>query len=160
MPDVLVALALLLVANGAPVLATRILDERIALPLDGGLRLPDGARLLGPNKTLRGALAAVLASTLAAPLLGLTPGLGALVGIGAMTGDALSSFLKRRRGLGAGDRATLLDQLPEAFFPLLILWAAERLSVGGAALALVAFVILGGTISRVLYELGIRRRPY
>ncbi|HKJ22762.1 MAG TPA: CDP-archaeol synthase, partial [Gammaproteobacteria bacterium] len=51
---------LLLVANGAPVLARQVRGARPARPLDGGLRLADGRPLLGRSKTLRGVGAALI----------------------------------------------------------------------------------------------------
>ena len=154
------ALLLLLVANGAPILAARVFRHHLDGPLDGGLVLADGRPLLGPHKTVRGAVAAVGACAALAAALGLSPTLGANVGASSMAGDALSSFVKRRRGLGSGGRATGLDQLPEAVLPLLVLRAAGAVGWGGAALALLGFLILGAGLSRVLFFLGVRQRPY
>lgn len=154
------ALLLLLVANGAPILAARVLRHHLDAPLDGGRILADGRPLLGPHKTVRGVVAAVVAATALGAALGLPLPLGAAVGATAMLGDAASSFLKRRRGLGSGGRATGLDQLPETILPLLLLRAADAVSWLGAALALLGFLVLGAGLSRVLFFLGVRQRPY
>src|SRR5262245_45390103 len=37
----------------------------------------------------------------------------------AMTGDLISSFVKRRMGLAPSDRVTGVDQIPESVLPLL-----------------------------------------
>jgi CDP-2,3-bis-(O-geranylgeranyl)-sn-glycerol synthase len=42
----------------------------------------------------------------------------ALLTFGAMTGDAVGSFLKRRLGRESGSRAVLLDQLPFVLVPI------------------------------------------
>ena len=68
----IVQLSLLLaVANGAPVIATRIFGDRFSWPLDDGVAFFDGKPLFGKSKSVRGILASVLSSALAAPLLGL-----------------------------------------------------------------------------------------
>jgi CDP-2,3-bis-(O-geranylgeranyl)-sn-glycerol synthase len=154
------ALLLLLVANGAPILAARVLRHHLDAPLDGGRILADGRPLLGPHKTVRGVVAAVGATAALGAAPGLPLPLGAAVGAATMLGDALSSFLKRRQGLGSGGRATGLDQLPEAVLPLLVLHAAGAVSWVEAALALVGFLVLGAGLSRVLFFLGVRQRPY
>jgi CDP-2,3-bis-(O-geranylgeranyl)-sn-glycerol synthase len=154
------ALLLLLVANGAPILAARVLRHHLDAPLDGGRILADGRPLLGPHKTVRGVVAAVGATAALGAALGLPLPLGAAVGAATMLGDALSSFLKRRQGLGSGGRATGLDQLPEAVLPLLVLRAAGAVGWVEAALALVGFLVLGAGLSRVLFFLGVRQRPY
>lgn len=160
MHEIAVALLLLLVANGAPILATRLFGDRLSHPLDAGQRLGDGGFLFGPHKTLRGLVAAIVATAAVAPLFDMHPALGALVGLAAMIGDATSSFVKRRRHLGSGARASVLDQLPEALLPLLVLLSAGHVDVVGLAVALSAFLVGADLLSRLLYELGIRERPY
>ena len=93
-----ILMLLLLAANGSPILARNLLEERWGTPLDLGKTLPDGNRLLGDAKTWRGLVAAVLASTLLAIAVGWPWQIGALIGLFAMLGDALSSFIKRRLG--------------------------------------------------------------
>src|SRR5438128_10686433 len=92
-------LFLLLVANGAPIIAQDILQERLNYPLDGGRTLADGRPLFGPTKTVRGLLAAGVATGCAA-LLAWRPGLTRLgIGLAARCGDRLSSCIKRRCGI-------------------------------------------------------------
>ena len=47
-------------ANAAPVALKRLLSDRYSTPVDGGLILRDGRRLLGPPKTWRGIALAIL----------------------------------------------------------------------------------------------------
>jgi hypothetical protein len=117
----LVALALLIVANTAPWTAARVLGARGALPLDFGLRLRDGAALFGAHKTWRGLAAGTLGCALAALAFGFPPLLGAAFGTLSLLADLASSFIKRRLGAAPGAELPLLDQLPEALLPLLVL---------------------------------------
>ncbi len=105
----------------------------------GRLWAKDGRRLLGPSKTwsgflVGGALAipfGLLEAGLilaAPPNLRLVPQWGpslaaslpavALMAYGAMAGDALGSFFKRRLGRPSGARTLLLDQLPFVLLPI------------------------------------------
>ena len=94
-------LLLLITANGAPILLAWRLGQRWDWPLDAGWVLPDGRRLLGESATWRGLVAGVVSTALLSWLLGLGPGLGALIGFLSLVGDALSSFVKRRLGLNS-----------------------------------------------------------
>ncbi len=157
---ILELLILLTLANGAPVVAAKLLGRRMDWPVDGGLRLADGYRLLGPSKTLRGLAGAVLATAPAAAALGLGWVLGAAVAALAMAGDLLSSFLKRRLGRPSSSQALGLDQIPEALLPAALLHQSFNLSWGEVAVAVVAFLALELALSAVGYRLGLRDRPY
>lgn len=107
--------------------------------MDFGRNWPDGRRILGPSKTwsgfLFGTLVAVpivllqawlilhappdlkLVPPYAASVLAAIPVAFLLTG-GAMTGDALGSFIKRRLGYGSGARVLGLDQLPFVLLPI------------------------------------------
>jgi CDP-2,3-bis-(O-geranylgeranyl)-sn-glycerol synthase len=153
-------LLLLGVANSAPIAARRLLGDRWAAPLDFGLDFVDGRPLLGPGKTIRGVIAAVVASTLAAWALGMPPSVGALIGTVSMAGDALASFAKRRLGVAPSGRATGLDQIPESLLPLLAVQGALDLSVAQIVAVTVAFFALEIPLARWAYRLGLRERPY
>ena len=120
---------LIVVANGVPVLAKRALGTRLDRPLDGGTVLADGRRPFGPTKTIRGVALSLLATPLAAELLGLPWKVGALVAGAAIAGDLFSSFMKRRLGLPPSSMAIGLDQIPESLLPLL----ASRVVLRGMA---------------------------
>src|SRR3954452_16553831 len=99
LPAIMIALALLTVANGMPVLTNRVLGRRGAWPIDGGLVFVDGQLLLGRSQTWRGVIVAVLGTAAAALILELPWHVGALAGAGAMTGALASSFAQRRMRL-------------------------------------------------------------
>ena len=153
-------LTLLVLANGTPVVAKKILGEHLAYPLDGGVQVVDGRPLLGRSKTIRGVVLAVLATTAGAPLIGLDWGIGALVGCLAMVGDLVSSCLKRRMALPPSSRASGLDQVPEALFPLLACRNPLSLTMVDIAAGVGLFFIGEVLLSRVFYALRLRDRPY
>ena len=77
-----------------------------------------------------------------------------------MGGDLLSSFIKRRLGLETSARATGLDQIPESLIPALLCARDLGLDWLDVATATVAFVIGELILSKILYRLHIRKRPY
>jgi CDP-diglyceride synthetase len=157
---ILQVLVLLVLANGAPVAAKKVLGERFASPLDGGAVFADGRPLFGRSKTIRGIVLAVLATMLGAPLIGLEWQIGFLVGSLAMAGDLASSFLKRRMSLPPSSRASGLDQVPEALFPLLGCRNPLSLTSEDIAVGVALFFIGEILLSRVLYIFRLRDRPY
>ena len=157
---VLRLLVLLTVANGAPVLAKDILQNRFAYPIDARVLFVDGRPLFGPSKTVRGILLSALGTSISAPLLRLTWQSGLLLGIVAMAGDLLSSFSKRRLHVPSGGRATGLDQIPESLFPLLACRTRFSLTVLDIAVTVGLFFIGEIVLSRLLFRLRLRDRPY
>ncbi|HZB93198.1 MAG TPA: hypothetical protein VE397_17260 [Stellaceae bacterium] len=157
---VLRSLALLLLANGTPVAAKKILGRRLAQPLDAGVKLPDGRPLLGPSKTVRGVVLSLLVTAAGAPLLGVAPSLGALFAGAAMAGDLLSSFAKRRLDFRPSSRALGLDQVPESLLPLLACRSALGLTDVDVALAVSVFFLGEIALSRLLYWVHLRDEPY
>jgi CDP-2,3-bis-(O-geranylgeranyl)-sn-glycerol synthase len=158
--EVLYATVLIMVANGAPIVAKRAFGRRLARPLDNGTRFIDGRPLFGRSKTLRGLLSALALTTACAPLLGFPWQVGALVAAAAMAGDLLSSFVKRRLGLPGSSRAPGLDQIPESLFPLLASRRLLDLSAIDILLGVAIFFVGEVFLSKVFYRLGLRERPY
>ncbi|KAF0133757.1 MAG: hypothetical protein FD148_1021 [Methylocystaceae bacterium] len=113
-------LFLLTMANGVPVLGKRLFGRKMTAPLDCGLILNDGQPLFGKSKTIRGAVLAIIVTTMFSPLIGLEFLIGALVSAAAMIGDLFSSFVKRRLKMPSSSKATGLDQIPEALLPALL----------------------------------------
>jgi len=118
------------VANSTPVILGG------GMPIDRGRVLRDGHRLFGNSKTIRGFVAGVICGTLTGaaqafvapflePILALyvvvTPEMETallmnlsaafLLSIGALTGDLLGSFFKRRANIKSGGPSPMLDQL-------------------------------------------------
>jgi hypothetical protein len=115
------ALLMLIAANSAPVVVTKLLGDRYAAPIDGGRLLRDERPLFGPHKTWRGLVSGILAAGVTSAFMGTGFGVGAIFGALALTGDLFSSFCKRRLACKSGQSAPLLDQLPESLLPMLVL---------------------------------------
>jgi CDP-archaeol synthase len=77
-----------------------------------------------------------------------------------MAGDLLSSFVKRRLHLPPSSRASGLDQVPEALFPLLACRNLLSLAAADIAVRVVMFFVGEVVLSRLLYALNLRERPY
>jgi CDP-diglyceride synthetase len=157
---VLKLLVLLALANGTPVVAKKIFGERFAHPFDANATFVDGRPLFGRSKTIRGVVLGALAATFGAPLVGLEWQLGVVVGGLAMVGDLVSSFVKRRLDLPPSNRASGLDQVPEALFPLLGCRDLLSLTLADIGAGVALFFIGDVVASRLLYRAHLRDRPY
>lgn len=153
-------LILLTLANGSPVVAKKIFGNYCWWPLDGNIKFVDGRPLFGVSKTVRGILVSIFVTSASAPLLGLTSKLGLVVATTAMAGDLFSSFLKRRLGLKSSSQAIGLDQIPESLFPLLACRSALSLAAVDIIVGTAIFFVGEMLLSRVLFRLHVRDRPY
>jgi CDP-archaeol synthase len=147
-------------ANTAPLIAKKLFGDRLALALDGGIRWRDGQPVFGTSKTLRGVLSGITLPALLAPLLGVAVTAGAAIGAAAMAGDLLSSFAKRRIGLAPSSQAIGLDQIPEALLPAWIARGWFDLTLVDIAIIVAVFFVTELALSKLLYRLKLRDRPY
>ncbi|TSC63379.1 MAG: hypothetical protein G01um1014106_508 [Parcubacteria group bacterium Gr01-1014_106] len=164
------------VANMAPVFAKRFtLFPTLACPLDRGMMLA-GQPFLGPHKTVRGVLTGVLAGIATAALqrflaersaffsgISSEPhfALSALVwggalGGGALLGDLVKSFLKRRFGIPSGQRWIPWDQLDYALGGLLVGSLVYPFSWQMTAVILIATPLLGLLVNMIGYVLSMK----
>jgi CDP-2,3-bis-(O-geranylgeranyl)-sn-glycerol synthase len=60
----------------------------------------------------------------------------------------------------AGGKATVLDQVPESLFPLLACQHELSLTIVDTVVTVVLFFVIGMALSRLLYKLHLRERPY
>jgi CDP-2,3-bis-(O-geranylgeranyl)-sn-glycerol synthase len=148
----------------------------------------DGRRILGASKTWSGFLFAgffgipfglleawlillappnlALVPTLAPTVLDALP-LAALLTFGAMTGDALGSFVKRRLGRDSGARTFLLDQMPFVLVPIafgLVAYPTLFVLVFGsweAVLWLLVYTLgLHAAFNWIGFKLGLKKVPW
>ncbi len=93
------------------------------VPIDFNLKFLDGKPIFGRGKTWKGAIAGIICGTITAILVNylmpvhtikLTENyvlFGFLLAFGAILGDLISSFFKRRSSLKQGESVLFLDQL-------------------------------------------------
>ena len=153
-------LILLIVANGVPQIVRTLLGSRWNYPVDGGLVLKDHYRLFGDSKTWRGVMAALIVTPLVSLSLLMSWQIGLFVASGAMAGDLLSSFIKRRLGKVSSAKATVLDQVPEAIIPALLVYSVFHFPLLISCVAALLFVLLDITMSPLLFKWGVRQVPH
>lgn len=158
------------IANASPVFATRIpLLKRFSTPLDFG-RSWRGQRIFGNNKTWRGLLFGTLMGGVTSLLVSyfLIPNsadawytflIGAALGAGALTGDAVESFLKRRRGIAAGSSWFPFDQIDYIIGGLVFVYPLTLIPVILMAGILILYFGLHLLVSYIGYLTGFKSSP-
>ncbi|NLX49781.1 MAG: CDP-2,3-bis-(O-geranylgeranyl)-sn-glycerol synthase [Methanospirillum sp.] len=148
-------------------------------PIDGGRVLGDGHRLLGNGKTWRGFAAGIIAglgcgalqiaaqgTALAVPLPAHTPLSVTALAVGALLGDIVKSFFKRRLGRERGEAWPLVDQydLVVGAFALLALvdpgWIATNITPSVLVFVLVLTPLLHRGMNLIGYAAGIKEEPW
>jgi CDP-2,3-bis-(O-geranylgeranyl)-sn-glycerol synthase len=150
-------------------------------PIDGGWTW-NGRRLLGDGKTWRGTAVGTLAgAALALALNAVSPATSTLLGVelptfpltvalalpaGAMAGDIVASFLKRRTGRERGAAFPGLDQLDFVVVSLLFAflaapeWFAEVFTLPVLAVIVVVTPLLHLGTNGIAYALGLKEEPW
>jgi CDP-diglyceride synthetase len=146
---------LLVIANAVPVISRLLMRRRFSQPIDANVRFLDGRPILGPAKTLRGVVSAILVTALMAPLFDLSPGRGSLFALLSMCGDLISSFIKRRLGIASSHSAPVLDQLPETLLPLWLMHPVLGETPQVACAASFIFMTIDWLISRLREKVSI-----
>ena len=149
------------------------------MPVDFGKSDKNGARWIGDGVTWRGLIAGTVVGTLTGAIQGLlapyviqtfgqyitTPIvtnvpegilIGFLLGFGALLGDAIGSFLKRRLGIGRGNPAPVLDQLDFIIMALILVSFVVKLSLPFVAIAIVLTLAFHLLTNIGAYLLGIK----
>lgn len=163
-------------ANTAPVIAARLFPTLDA-PVDAGVRL-GGVRLFGDHKTVRGMVAGTVvgAGVFAAQqaldahyaaihalgrfdYAGVSWTFGAALGLGALTGDLVKSFFKRRVGRAPGQSWIPFDQIDWMLGALLVLWYPARLDLFLAIVACSLAFVVSLIVKRVGYWAHLDAQP-
>lgn len=153
----------LLWVNALPPLASLVYGDRWNRPLDGGRLWRDQQPIFGPHKTIRGITASLLGGLVTAPLFGIPWWAGGVCALLAMSGDLLSSFIKRRQTLNSGTDIVIFDQLFESLFPTLFLGWFPGLTGGQMAAIMALFVMMAYWSSRfwnfIIYRPPLKNYP-
>ena len=149
-------------------------------PIDGGRTLDDGKRILGDGKTWRGTAFGTAAGVAVALLLNqLHPFLSGVVvadpfpiaaavslAFGAMLGDILASFVKRRTGRQRGAAFPGVDQLDFVVVSLTVTliaatgWFLDTFTLPVIVTVLVLTPLLHVTTNAAAYALGLKDEPW
>jgi len=162
-----------LIANALPVIFIgKIIKRRT--PLDMGRNFIDGKRVLGPNKTVEGFIVGAVGGLITGltyyVLLLRNPYIifyGLVMGLGAMIGDSINSFIKRRLNIPSGDPFVPLDQLSFVLtsYVLVRITGIDGLSIGLIDLhhlsMIVVIVMIAHPVSNfIAYLLKLKDKPW
>lgn len=137
-----------------------------------GWNRPIHSRTLGDHKTVVGFALGVLTAVVTtavqaaidAPLALLDyahwPWLGLAFGVGAMTGDSVKSYFKRRRGVPPGAPWIPFDQVDFVLGALLFVWPFARLAWPDVLLILLITLLGDIAVNRIAYRLGVKTSPW
>ena len=151
-------------------------------PVDGGKEYKDGRRLIGNGVTWKGFINGTILGTIVGGILGiigsfygdlnvLTSGvivlpvygsiiggltLGFLMAFGALLGDLVGSFIKRRMGLQSGEPAPIMDQLDFVAGALILSLLVVKISWEFFIIIAVLTLILHLGSNMIAYLLGIK----
>jgi uncharacterized protein len=148
-------LAMLIVTNAAPLVATGFFSKGSCRPLDNGRRLADGHPVLGRNKTLCGLLSGIGAAGALSLPIGLPLAMGLSIAGASLSGDLLTSFIKRRLGLAEGETVYLLDHLLEGALPLLLCKDLYSISWSLSLVLLMLFIgcgLVGSLVVNLIFK--------
>ncbi len=153
------------VANGSPVLVGG------GTPIDGGRVWRDEKRLFGDGKTWRGFFGGVFFGTLTGIIqYFITPEfygslktailLAFLLSFGALIGDLIGSFLKRRANLPRGAPAIGLDQLGFLLSALALAYLVKPLTAGQQLVVLILTPFIHWGANYFAYRMGWKSVPW
>ncbi|ASJ10637.1 hypothetical protein A3L12_04655 [Thermococcus sp. P6] len=153
------------VANASPVLVGG------GEPMDGGRNWRDGRRLLGDGKTWRGFFGGIALGTLTGAVqYVITPDyygtlkvallLAFLLSLGALVGDLIGSFIKRRVNLPRGAPALGLDQLGFVISAMVFAYPVKTLPSGGILFLLVVTPFVHWGANYLAYRMGWKSVPW
>jgi CDP-2,3-bis-(O-geranylgeranyl)-sn-glycerol synthase len=156
------------IANGSPPFLIKLKKH----PLDFGKKWK-GERILGEGKTIEGFIFASVMGLVAGylellilpffnynnflniPLIGFF-----FIGVGAMVGDAIGSFIKRRMKLKRGENAGLLDMLDFIIGSFIFAYFFTQYSVWTFLIALVITPIVHRGANIIGYRIGVKKEPW
>ncbi|MEM0372176.1 MAG: CDP-2,3-bis-(O-geranylgeranyl)-sn-glycerol synthase [Ignisphaera sp.] len=159
-------------ANGAPIIAAKIMDTFgfKKHPIDGGKMFIDGRRIFGDNKTWEGFIAGIIVGVLTSiiqmffevsiSLHSLYLIRGIALGFGAMMGDLIGAFIKRRLGLKPGAPLPLIDQLSFLLVAIAVSLKFIDITFKQFVYIVITTVILHITTNYLAYKLGLKNVPW
>jgi len=151
-------------ANAAPVIFGG------GRPIDGGRNFLDGKPIFGSNKTWRGFISGMLIGVFVgwveealAPNAGLPRGslsLGFMLSLGALIGDLIGSFIKRRLSLKPGEPLPISDQIDFALVALLFSLAVQPPPLLDALVIILLTAPIHLLANLIAYLLRLKKTPW
>jgi CDP-2,3-bis-(O-geranylgeranyl)-sn-glycerol synthase len=128
-------------------------------PVDGGAVWSDGKPILGANKTIRGTITGVLAGTIIGILQGNFLG-GFAQSAGALLGDLISSFYKRRQDYSPGSSMPFIDQLDFIVMAVALSYPFQSTDLVSAFTIMVITVPIHYGTNYVAWLLKLKKNPW
>lgn len=141
------------IANAVPVLF------RGKHPIDFGGKLSDGKRILGDGKTFEGFLGGLAIGTLVGAPFGYVF-LSFVLSLGALLGDIVGAFIKRRLGIARGRPAPVLDQLDFVVGALLLLSPFYPISLEQVVFIIIVTPPIHLFTNILAYKLKLKQYPW
>jgi CDP-2,3-bis-(O-geranylgeranyl)-sn-glycerol synthase len=146
------------VANAAPLLFGG------GRTLDGGRLLSDGQPIFGAHKTVRGVIAGIVAGSAIGAAESVVDSRllvgGFLIALGAVLGDLLGAFIKRRLKVDPGKPFPILDQLDFVLGSLVLGYSYFQIGVLSAILVVVVTLPIHLATNYGAYLLGIKKTQW
>jgi|ECHhosMinimDraft_1075155.scaffolds.fasta_scaffold01770_4 CDP-2,3-bis-(O-geranylgeranyl)-sn-glycerol synthase len=139
-------------------------------PIDKKITMRDGRRVLGDGKTWEGFFVGMTFGTCVG--IGISNFLGIswiLVGfsssLGALLGDIMGAFIKRRLGMERGARAPILDQLDFVFGSTVLLYIQSLYttlfpSIYNIITEIILALLLHVLTNKIAYKMGLKDVPW
>ena len=145
--------------------------KKFSAPMDFGLNLW-GQRIFGDGKTWRGFFCGILAGVIIGaaqsfiqaanqmdlPAMSIT--LAFLLAFGAMTGDLVESFIKRRMGFNRGQLLPLMDQLDFVFGAFYFAWLVMPADLYFFSIALIVTIPIHYVANQIAWILKLKKFPW
>lgn len=161
-------------ANMAPVIVKRI--NLFVFPIDFNKEF-NNKPIFGKNKTFRGFIFGIGFSIIISELQFLLYSLdvfryisffnyqnwllfGFLMGLGALTGDLVKSFFKRRIGIKPGDKFIPFDQIDFVVGALIFIMPIFDLTLGIFVVSLLLSFVLHILVNHIAFYLGVRNEKW
>lgn len=144
-------------ANSSPVIIAKLTGAKY--PIDAGKKFFDKLPIFGAGKTWPGLIGGILIGTFIG-FLQSNLQLGLLLGIGALTGDLVKSFFKRRFGLERGKSLPVIDQLDFLIGALLFASFITKIELSTVVILLIITPIIHLSANGIAHFLKLKKEWY
>lgn len=157
------------ISNASPVFLSKIKTH----PLDFGKKCKDGNRLLGDGKTIEGFFIAILTATIVGIIQNYLININnysyflnipifaySLIGFGAMFGDSISSYFKRRNNLKRGEKGGIIEMIDFVIGSFVFIIPFVNYSIWSFLIVILITPLIHRTANIIGYKIGVKREPW